>query len=52
MDLSPYQFKAPFDAFEFGTFAAGEAPDAIWVVMNWLDSHPEEEEEAPEMASI
>ena len=41
MDLSPYQFKAPFEAYEFGHFVAAEKPDIVIVLMNWLDSHPE-----------
>ena len=45
MDLSPYQFKAPFEAYEFGHFVAAEKPDLVIVLMNWLDSHPELETE-------
>ncbi|GAA6027350.1 hypothetical protein JCM8097_002617 [Rhodosporidiobolus ruineniae] len=48
MDLNPHQFKAPFDAFEFGSFAAREKADIVVCSMAWLDSEPpatEDEEE-------
>ncbi|GAA5984371.1 hypothetical protein JCM11641_006198 [Rhodosporidiobolus odoratus] len=40
MDLNPYRFKAPFDAFEFGTFAAQEKVDLVIASCAWLDSEP------------
>ncbi|BGP16052.1 hypothetical protein JCM10213_006812 [Rhodosporidiobolus nylandii] len=40
MDLNPHQFKAPFDAFELGTFAAKEKADIVFGSMAWLDSEP------------
>ena len=36
MDLSPYQFKAPFDKYEFGTFQKNAETRHIWCCMNWL----------------
>jgi protein N-terminal amidase len=36
MDLSPYQFKAPFELFEFGTFQANNDADIILCCMAWL----------------
>ncbi|GAA5835639.1 hypothetical protein JCM11251_002984 [Rhodosporidiobolus azoricus] len=49
MDLNPYRFEAPFEAFEFGTFAAEQQVDVVVASMSWLDSEPpnadQEEEE-------
>lgn len=52
MDLSPYQFKAPFEAYEFGHFAAEAKPDLVIVLMNWIDSHPELDAESIEMSIV
>ncbi|GAA5901517.1 hypothetical protein JCM6882_006302 [Rhodosporidiobolus microsporus] len=40
MDLNPYRFTAPCEAFEFGTFAAQEKVDIVVASMAWLDSEP------------
>jgi len=36
MDLSPYQFKAPFEAFEFGTFHAAAKSTLLIICNGWL----------------
>ncbi|KDN35892.1 carbon-nitrogen hydrolase [Tilletiaria anomala UBC 951] len=36
MDLNPYEFKAPFEAFELSRFAAQHRADILAVPMNWL----------------
>jgi protein N-terminal amidase len=38
MDLSPYQFKAPFDAFEFGTFHQQARSSLLIICNGWLFS--------------
>ncbi|GAA6002469.1 hypothetical protein JCM10207_001137 [Rhodosporidiobolus poonsookiae] len=40
MDINPYRFEAPFDAFEFGTFAEREKAEVVLALMAWLDSEP------------
>ncbi|GAA5891333.1 hypothetical protein JCM5296_006902 [Sporobolomyces johnsonii] len=50
MDLNPKDFVAPFEAFEFASFAKREEVDVVACSMSWLDSEPprgahEEEDE-------
>jgi len=42
MDFSPYRFEAPFEAYEFATFAAKNKANLILGSMNWLMSPKEE----------
>lgn len=38
MDLNPYEFKAPFDAYEFSRFANSHNSQLTFVMSNWLHS--------------
>ncbi|KAL0080938.1 carbon-nitrogen hydrolase [Phycomyces blakesleeanus] len=38
MDLNPYRFEAPFDAFEFATYHAQQGTKLILCSMAWLQS--------------
>ncbi|GAA5960396.1 hypothetical protein JCM21900_003539 [Sporobolomyces salmonicolor] len=40
MDLNPKDFVAPFEAFEFASFAKQEEVDIVACSMSWLDSEP------------
>ncbi|CEQ40374.1 SPOSA6832_02001, partial [Sporobolomyces salmonicolor] len=40
MDLNPKDFVAPFEAFEFASFAKQEKVDIVACSMSWLDSEP------------
>lgn len=36
MDINPYEFKAPFDDYEFGNFCVKENVDLICFSANWI----------------
>lgn len=40
MDINPNRFTAPFEAFEFASFARENRPDLVVCCMAWLDSEP------------
>jgi protein N-terminal amidase len=42
MDLNPYEFKAPFDKYEFASFATREKCQLILVPTAWMDSNWDE----------
>jgi len=42
MDINPRQFKAPFEAFEFGNFHKTNNVQLIIFSSNWLDQEPED----------
>lgn len=45
MDLNPYQFKAPFDAYEFANFHLQQRTKILLCSMAWLSSDVEDEED-------
>lgn len=42
MDLNPYEFKAPFEKYEFATHAAEEKCQMILIPTAWMDSNWDE----------
>ena len=40
MDLNPHRFTAPWDVYEFATFASDAGADALLLSMAWLTSLP------------
>jgi protein N-terminal amidase len=38
MDINPYKFEAPFDAFEFAEFQKAQGAQWLWLSMAWLES--------------
>jgi protein N-terminal amidase len=42
MDLNPYEFKAPFEKYEFATFAADQKCQLILVPTAWMNSNWDE----------
>jgi protein N-terminal amidase len=46
MDLNPYKFEAPFDAFEFAEFHKIQEVKWLWLSMAWLESKNDKRAEA------
>lgn len=46
MDLNPYKFEAPFNAYELGNFARKNDVHAVICSMAWLKPRPPEDEES------
>lgn len=52
MDMNPYQFKAPFEAFEFGNFCVSQAADVVVVPMAWLRAEADTSTERDELQTV
>ncbi|KAK0533601.1 hypothetical protein OC842_002931 [Tilletia horrida] len=52
MDLNPYDFEAPFGAFELATFCANNGVDILALPTAWLLSPPEDSEGAAQEESL
>jgi protein N-terminal amidase len=46
MDLNPWEFKAPFDKFEFASFHVGSGTDLVICPCNWLATKGDEVDES------
>eukprot|EP00959_Pyramimonas_sp_CCMP1952_P467215 9491232-Pyramimonas_sp.AAC.1 len=42
MDINPYEFKAPFSAFEFANFHREQGTQLILFSSAWCNSHPDD----------
>ena len=56
MDLNPYQFTAPWEAYEFCTHALAEKSEILVLSMAWLTRLPKEillqQAEEPDLATL